>query len=126
MTVVILVWLALGFVTAKIAISKGRPFGTWLIYGFLCFPLAILYLAVAKPSDETLADSGEYRKCPFCAEMVRQEAKLCRYCGKELPEPEVHIPDDNEVIVNKTEAFFKIIGAIIFTFVVVAIIGSLK
>ena len=28
MTVLILVWIALGFVTAKIAISKGRPFGT--------------------------------------------------------------------------------------------------
>ena len=125
MTALIIVWIVLGFVTAKIAVSKGRPFSTWLIYGFLCFPLAILYLAVTKPSDETLVDSGEYRKCPFCAEIVRREAKLCRYCGKELPEPEVHIPDDNEAIVNKTEMFFKIIGAIIFTFVVVAIIGSL-
>jgi len=25
------------------------------------------------------------RECPFCAERVKSRAKICRYCGKELP-----------------------------------------
>ena len=125
MTALVIIWVVLGFVTAKIAESKGRPFGTWLIYGFMCFPLAILYLAVSKPSDETLIDSGEYRKCPFCAEVVRSEAKVCRYCNKELPDVvvEEYAPDDSDSLMNKTETFFKIIGVIIVVIVVVSLIS---
>lgn len=130
MTALVIVWIFFGLLTANIADSKGRPFWTWLVYGFLCFPLAILYLAVSKPSDETLVSSGEYRKCPFCAEVVKAEAKVCRYCGRELPEVEVHTPDENEMPDNKTndktEATLKIIGAIFYTFVIIAIIISMK
>ncbi|SRR6266540_979039 len=33
-----------------------------------------------------LLSKGNLRKCPFCAEHVKPEAKVCHHCGKDLPE----------------------------------------
>jgi hypothetical protein len=38
----------------------------------------------------SLAMKGNVRKCPFCAEQIKSEANVCRYCGREVtPTPSV-------------------------------------
>lgn len=40
-------------------------------------------MAAKRPSSE--ADRADMKECPFCAEWIKAKAKICRFCGRELP-----------------------------------------
>ena len=51
-------------------------------------PVIALVLTLSTATSERLAvihgESGEYKKCHFCAESVRKEAIKCKHCGSDL------------------------------------------
>jgi hypothetical protein len=74
-----------GFFSSYIAGQKGRDNGSWFVLGFFFSFIALIAIGVVPSLDSKKSKAG-LRKCPSCAEDVKAEAKICRFCQAELPE----------------------------------------
>jgi hypothetical protein len=68
-----------GIVGAIIARKKGYNHLLWFVACILV-PLLILVL-VLLPEKVSF---GYSQKCPYCSEIIKIDAKVCRYCGNKV------------------------------------------
>jgi hypothetical protein len=81
----LLFWPLLGAAIGAYAAQK-RGFSTLggVIGGLLLGPLAFLLFFVTG-----VTSANEQRKCPYCAEWIRPEARVCKHCRRDVPPSEV-------------------------------------
>jgi hypothetical protein len=81
-------WFVGGIIVALIASAKGRSGCGWFLYGFLIWPVALVHILVVGPNTRVLTERslrrGEAKQCPHCAELIKADARVCRYCQREV------------------------------------------
>lgn len=81
-------WSLASVAVAAIAEGNGRPAIGWWFYGVLIWPVALVHVIVAgedkSHAEATALASGAARKCPHCAEIIKAEARICRFCGRDV------------------------------------------
>jgi hypothetical protein len=85
---ILIIWVVLAIVGAIVASNKGRSGAGWFFLCLLLTPVVILILlalpSLKRPEPRLAEPYEETKVCPECAEIVKLEARICRYCRHEF------------------------------------------
>ena len=97
-----------GYLSANLAKKKGYSWGVWFACGIFFGVLGLIAAAglPLKPSG-----FGFIKKCPECAESVKAEALVCRYCGLKFNRDEV-IAKLGSIVEKKPANCSEVVGAL--------------
>ena len=71
--------LICGCVAYSIAKSKGRSQWEWGLSAIFIGPFALIVLLLPP-----IANGKTTRSCPFCSEVIKYDAKICKHCNSKL------------------------------------------
>lgn len=91
MTIVIF-WIFFSLLVVLLAQRRGRSGAGYFLLSLFISPLLTAILLLVLPVNQEQIDrsslrSGGMKKCPHCAELIKADASVCRYCGRAVVAP---------------------------------------
>lgn len=81
----LIIWGAFGVIGAMIADKKGNNGGGGFLLGVLLGPIGLLIAFFSSDNEPKKEQrSGNTKKCPYCAEYVKPDARVCKHCGRDI------------------------------------------
>ena len=97
-----------GGLCAYLADQKGYSSGAWFVLGFLFGPFGLIACAGLPAANESRdvhnRDESLVKRCPRCAELVRIEANVCRFCQHEFDDRASVIQELKSLLSKEEEA----------------------
>ena len=80
MTTILFMGVFFGLISAAIAYERGRSAIFWFFFGFLFHILGLIVIFLPRMSRV-----GVNRECANCSEIIKEKARVCRFCGADQP-----------------------------------------
>jgi hypothetical protein len=77
--IITLVWLAVAVAAIAVGVASGAKAAVGFVGGLILGVLGGMLLYVVLRI--------RLKECPFCYELIRKRAVVCRYCRRDIPPP---------------------------------------
>jgi hypothetical protein len=88
-TSILIGWLLLSIVVGIWNYNRGNSYWIGFFISLIISPIfGAIVVAVTNPNKQKLEqkelEAGTLKKCPDCGELIKKEAKVCRFCNRKF------------------------------------------
>lgn len=109
-----------------VASNKGRSTFIWFLIGFISGIFGFIFSLIVSQDESGVArkaiELGKRKVCQHCAELIRSEAVICRFCGKDQPNLPVEAVIKTEVQLETIFLYAAAI-AVVISILVYLVVG---